>query len=408
VISAKWLPAGPAGQPGGRPFRWLALAVFVLSTAINFLDRSALAQLAVPIRQEFHLSNAQYGLIWTAFYIPYALMAPVAGMLIDRLGLGLAASLAIGLWSCAGIATGFSRGLASLMACRAVLGFAEAGGIPAAAKAIHSYLRPAERSLGNAFNQIGVSLGVILATPLATMLAVWLGWRAAFFVTGLLGLAWIPLWNWTARRMPPAPAAPPAKSETRDLLRDLRLWIFVAANALSMIGYSLWNGWTANYLMTVHRLTLAQAARYTWIPPLAAMACGLAGGWVSMRLVDRGVPPLAARFRVCLLTAVVSLLTAALPWAPAAGWSAAGIAISFGAVAAFSVNMYTMPLDAFGRDRAAFAVSFLTASAGAIAALISYPIGRVVDLSGYGPVTLVAALAPLAASALLWLTGSVR
>jgi MFS transporter, ACS family, hexuronate transporter len=388
--------------------RWVVLAVFVLSTSINFLDRTTLAQLAVPIRQEFHLTNAQYGLLWTAFYIPYTVMAPVAGMLIDRIGLNLAASLAIGLWSAAGIATGFSSGLGGLVGCRAVLGFAEAGGIPAAGKAIHVYLRPAERSMGNAFNQIALNLGVILAVPVATAMAVWYGWRSAFIVAGALGLAWIPVWNWVARRVPHAGATPLAAVERGKLLRDRRLWIFVAANAVSMIGYSLWNGWTANYLMTVHRLSLVEAARYTWIPPLSAMVCGLAGGWFSMRLVDAGARPVLARFRLCLLTAVVSLVTATLPWAPGAGWSCAGIAVSFGAVSAFSVNMYTIPLDVFGRDRAAFALSFLTASAGGIAALISYPIGRVVDLYGYAPVTLVAAVAPLAACALLGLSGSVE
>jgi len=394
-------------QPLGR-LRWIALAIFLLSTTINFLDRTTLAQLALPVRQEFHLNNAQYGLLWTAFYIPYALMAPVMGMLIDRIGLTLAASLAIGVWSAAGIATGFSRGLTGLAACRAVLGFAEAGGIPAAGKAIHVYLRPAERSVGNAMNQIAVSLGVILAVPLATALAVWQGWRSAFIVTGALGLAWIPLWNWAARRVPQTASQRMAAAGRAELLRDRRLWVFVFANAISMIGYSLWNGWTANYLMTVHRLTLVEAARLTWIPPLAAMLCGLAGGWLSMRLVDRGVRPLAARFRVCLLTAVISLATAVLPFAPAASWSAAGIAVSFGAVAAFSVNMYTMPLDAFGRERAAFALSFLTASAGAVAAVISYPIGRLVDLHGYTPVTLATALAPLAACALLRFSGSIE
>jgi hypothetical protein len=36
----------------------------------------------------------------------------------------------------------------------------EAAGIPGAGKAIHRYLLPAERALGNAWNQAGVSLGV--------------------------------------------------------------------------------------------------------------------------------------------------------------------------------------------------------------------------------------------------------
>ena len=116
--------------------RWLVLAIFVLSTAINYLDRATLATVAPAVKSEFHLSNAEYGWIVNAFMLTYMLSAPFAGMLVDRIGLDRAASLAVGVWSCAGIATGFSRGLAGLAGCRAVLGVAEAGGIPAAGKAI--------------------------------------------------------------------------------------------------------------------------------------------------------------------------------------------------------------------------------------------------------------------------------
>lgn len=388
--------------------RWLVLAVFVLSTAINYLDRTTLAQLAAPISDEFHLSNAQYGLVLTAFFIPYATAAPFAGWIIDTVGLSWAASLAVGLWSLAGIATGLSRGLLALVICRAVLGLAEAGGIPAAAKAIHQYLRPAERSLGNALNQTGVSVGIMAATPLATVLALWKGWRSAFIVTGLLGLLWIPLWNGVARLVPAATLPKPDAAARTAMLFDRRLWTFIVANALSMVGYSLWTSWTPKYLMKVHHLTLAEAAWYTWIPPLCALVGGFAGGWLSLRLVDRGVPALLARFRVCLLAGGVSLLTVFLPYAPHPAWTCAGISLSFAAVAAFSVNMYSMPLDAFGGARAAFAVSFLTASAGGIAATISYPIGKLVDLYGYTPVTSVAAITPLAACAVLWGTRSIR
>jgi MFS transporter, ACS family, hexuronate transporter len=395
-------------SPDAARFRWVIIAIFVLSTAINYLDRVTFSQLAVPISNEFHLSNAQYGLIWTAFYISYTVAAPLAGMLIDSIGLRWAASLAVGLWSLAGLATGFTRALGGLVACRAVLGLAEAGGIPAAGKAIHQYLRPAERSVGNALNQVGVSAGIMAATPVATALALWKGWRSAFIVTGLLGLMWIPLWNWAARRAPAGPAPRPDPGARAEMLRDRRLWTFVVANALSMVGYSLWTVWTAKYFMTVHHLTLAEAAWYTWIPPLCALAGGLSGGWLSLRLVDRGVPPVSARFRVCLLTAATSLVTALLPLASDPAWTCAGISLSFASVAAFSVNMYTMPLDAFGGSRAAFAVSFLTASAGGIAATISYPIGKIVDLYGYTPVTTIAAFTPLAACAVLWVTRSVR
>ena len=381
--------------------RWLVIAVFALSTAINYLDRSTFAQLAGPIGDEFRWTNTQYGLMVTVFQIPYTLAAPLAGMLIDTLGLRLATSLFIGLWSLAGIATAFAAGPISLAACRAVLGAAEAGGIPAVAKAIHQYLKPAERGLGNAINQIGVSLGIILATPIATGVALRAGWRAAFLVTGSLGLLWIPLLNWTAAAVPAAPVPPPEAGDRAALVRDPSLWAMVAANMLSMVGYSLWTNWTAKYLMSVHHLTLGQVARYTWIPPLCSLLGGLGGGWFSLRLVEIGFVPLLARYRVCLVMAALSLATALLPFAPAPAWSAAGISLSFAAVAAFSVNLYTMPLDAFGAARTAFAVSFLTAAAGAIAALSSIPIGAVVDRWGYAPVTTAVALTPLAACVVL-------
>jgi ACS family hexuronate transporter-like MFS transporter len=383
-------------------FRWLLLAVFVLSSAINYLDRQALATLAPLVRAEFHLSRAEYGWILGVFSITYALSAPLAGMLTDRIGLNRAASLAIGVWSCAGIATGFTRGLGSLIGCRAVLGAAEAGGIPAAGKAIHLYLRPPERALGNAVNQAGVSLGAILAPPLATWIALRSGWRHAFIFTGILGLLWIPAWNWAARRVPAAAAAAPAQTGAAEILRDRRLWAFVAANALSMVGYSLWTNWTTQYLVDAHSLTVRQAAWYAWIPPFVAMGGGFAGGWLSLRIMRGGMPAAAARFRVCFAAALLSLVTAAIPAAPTPAWSIAGISISFFAVSAFSVNTYTLPLDTFGAERAAFAISMLVASYGAAQLLVSPAFGALIDHYGYTPVTTFTALTPLAACAVLW------
>ena len=47
------------------PTRWLLLAVFLLSSAINYLDRQSLATLAPLVRAEFHLSNAATALTGT-------------------------------------------------------------------------------------------------------------------------------------------------------------------------------------------------------------------------------------------------------------------------------------------------------------------------------------------------------
>ncbi len=383
------------------PYRWVVLSMFVLCSAINYLDRQTLATLAPLVRAEFHLSNAEYGLILTVFSIAYAACAPFAGLLIDSIGLNRAISLAVGVWSCAGISTGFTRGLGGLLGCRGMLGMSEAAGIPGAGKAIHGYLLPAERALGNALNQAGVSMGLILAPPVATWIAMHYGWRRAFVLTGILGLLWIPLWGLTARRFPalPEPSAP--KPEANTLLRDRRLWALVGANALNMSVYSLWTNWTTLYLVERHRLALVEANWYAMIPPLIAALGGFGGGWLSLRWMRMGLPAVAARLRVCLAGGLLAMATAAIPLLPTAAWAAGGISLSILAVSAVSVNVYTMPLDIFGGARAGFAISMLVASYGAVQALISPAIGAVVDIRGYGPVCAVAALLPLCAYAVL-------
>jgi len=386
-------------------YRWWILTIFVLSSAINYLDRQSLATLAPLIRADFQLSREQYGWILGVFSITYAASAPFTGAIIDRIGLNRGISLAVSLWSAAGIATGFTHGLGSLMGCRAVLGMAEAGGVPAVGKAVHTYLRPPERAMGNAMNQAGISLGMILAPPVATWIAVRYGWRMAFVLTGLLGLLWIPVWNWVARRSPPA-ARSGLSLRHGELLRDRRLWGFVTANGLSMVGYSLWTNWTTQYLVDTHGLTVAQAAWYAWIPPLVAMSGGFVGGWFSLRLMDRGMAATDSRLRVCLAASALSLMTAVIPLAPTAAWTTAGISISIFAVSAFAVNTYTLPLDVFGGGRAAFAVSMLVASYGAIQLVISPLFGHIIDRHGYSPVTAIAAITPLAACGALWATRS--
>jgi len=388
------------------PYRWVVVSVFVLCSAINYLDRQTLATLAPLVRAEFHLSNAQYGLILAVFSIAYAASAPFAGMLIDGIGLNRAVSLAVGVWSCAGICTGFTSGLGGLLGCRGVLGMAEAAGIPGAGKAIYGYLRPAERALGNAWNQAGVSLGLVLAPPVATWMAMRYGWREAFVVTGSLGLLWIPIWNWTAHRAGASAAVAAGTNEAgrssiHSLLRSRRLWGLVAANALNMSVYSLWTNWTTLYLVEKHGLALAQANWYAVAPPLVAALGGFGGGWLSLARMQGGAPAVAARTRVCLIGAVLALPTALIPLLPTPGWTAAGISLSILAVSAISVNVYTMPLDIFGGARAGFAISMLVASYGAAQALISPVIGVVVDGHGYGPVCGAAAVLPLAAYAVL-------
>jgi len=385
--------------------RWLAAGVLVLSTALSFVDRQVLAALAPLLKDEFHLSNEGYGYIVSAFSLAYAMFAPVAGLLIDRVGLNRGITAVVAFWSVAGVATGLTGGLASLLACRAALGAAESGGIPATAKGFALYLQPRERAMGTALNQVGITLGMMAAPLLVGWLATTYGWRAAFVATGIAGFAWIPLWWVTARRVPVP--APPAESGPATMpARDWRLWALAVANILMMTVYSLWMNWTTVFLVSTHGLTLAEANRqFAWVPPVFASLGGLSGGWLSMRWAKAGSGLYAARLRVCVVSAVLLTSTALVPLAPGAGLATALISVSFFMAVAMSANIYAMPLDLFGAGRAAFAVSVLTASYGLMQTVVSPLFGRMIDRYGFGPVCGVAGVLPLASLALLVAVG---
>lgn len=378
--------------------RWAVIGVFALANAINFLDRQILAALAPQLMAEFGMTAAGYGDVILAFSVTYAAGAPLAGWLIDRAGLRWGSSLAVGLWSLAGMATGWVGSVQGLMACRMVLGLGEAGGVPATGKASAVYLPPRERALGSAVFQIGLTAGAILAPVAAQVIARLYGWRAAFVMLGAAGLAWIPLWLAVERRVPaPAREAGGAAEGVKGILRDRRYWALLAANVLLMAVYSLWVNWTTVFLVKEHGLTQAEANyHFAWIPPIFATLGGLAGGWLTLRLSAGMDDVTPARMRTILLASLLLLGGILVPWMPGPGWATALICLSFFACVASSVNIYAMPLDLFGAHRAAFAVSGLTAVYGALQGVFSSVAGRVVDAYGFAPVCVAAAVMPMA------------
>jgi ACS family hexuronate transporter-like MFS transporter len=378
--------------------RWLAVSIFLISSFLNYLDRSLLAAVAPALKTEFHLSNHEYGQVVSAFSIVYAVIAPLAGLFIDRVGLTLGATSAVLVWSIACAATGVTRTLGGLLASRTMLGVAEAAGIPCAGKATATYLAPRELALGTAVSQVGISMGLAAAPLIVAAIAPAYGWRAAFIVCGALGLIWTPLWLITSRLIPAkTPPSPVAPASVRELLSDRRLWGMVFGTVFIMSLYTLWTNWTTLYFVEQWHLTQEAAnRRFAWIPPIFAIAGGFAGGWMAFHWIHRGTSVLAARMRVCWICAAAACLaTAAIPLA--SSMIVANIAISISAFWAIcaSTNLYAMPIDLFGASRAAFGVAALTAAYGLMQTFFSPVIGTIVDHFGFSTVCLAMAGLPL-------------
>jgi len=370
--------------------------VFVLCSTVNFLDRQLLAALAPTIKKEFALSNAQYGQLISAFAFAYTLMAPAFGWMVDRKGLNLGMTVAVGLWSLAGMATGLTRSFAGLFACRAALGLGESAGMPGLAKANGLYLEPGEYPMSLAANHVTISLGAAAAPLLVAIMAPRFGWRSVFFVCGALGLLWIPLWSFTSRRIDPNPSQAPPRQSVMSVLGDRRLWRLAIANALIMTVYAVWTSWTTIYLVQEHRLSEMEANRsFAWIPPVFATVGGFFGGWLSWRWVNSGLEILSARMRGCWTGAACLVVGAALPLMPSPAAATAVISASMFFCMLLQTNLHSVPIDLFGPAHAGVSVSVLAFSYGLTQVVISPLVGVAIDRIGFGPLSLLIAALPI-------------
>jgi MFS transporter, ACS family, hexuronate transporter len=389
----------PRGMKRLSAARWGAVGVFALASTWNYLDRLILSFAAPRVIAEFRLSNTDYGWLLAAFGLAYALASPAAGWFLDWMGLEAGIGWAVGFWSVAAAVCGWSRTFGELVAARVLLGIGESAGIPAAGKLNTIYLEPENRPLGAAVTQVGLTLGSVIAPLLVGLFA---GWRSPFFICSVLGLAWIPFWMLVRRKVTPYATVPPRHDpDAMKLLRDPRLAVLAIANVLCMIAYVLWSNWTTVYLAKTFHLTTGQANSYAWFLPVASTLGAFAGGWMSRRIMLQGAGPVDARVTViglsafgCLIAAIAPLcqtpLTATLVAAASYFWTTSG-----------SVNLYTIPLDIWGGERAGVAISALVFAYGLLQTGISPAIGSIVDHFGFAPVCWMIALPPLAGWLLL-------
>ena len=384
--------------------RWIAIAVVLFSSTLNYLDRQLLAASAPALKTEFHLSNLQYGEILSIFSIVYAVTAPFAGLFIDRVGLNAGVSIAVLTWSLAGAATGFTNTFRELLASRTLLGIAEAAGIPCFGKANGVYLEPGELALGSAFNQVGVSLGLTLAPIAVAIIAPHYGWRAAFIFCGALGFIWTPIWWLTAKKIPARPEKTVrSKEKFGDLLRDPRLWGLVFSTVFIMALYTLWTNWTTLYFVEQWHLSQAEAnARFAWIPQVVATIGGFLSGWIAFRWIGKGMAVRTARMRMSWICGIAALAsTAAVPFMPNVPLAAIAVTSSAFWGICISTNLYAMPIDMFGPARAGFGVAALTFSYGMMQALLSPRIGSMIDRFGFNTVCFALSALPLIGVAIL-------
>src|SRR3954464_13568706 len=89
-------------------FRWTICALLFTASTINYVDGQVIGLLKPSLQQQFGWSEIDYADIVFAFQLAYATCYAFAGRVIDRVGTKLGFSLALLVWSAAGIAHAFA------------------------------------------------------------------------------------------------------------------------------------------------------------------------------------------------------------------------------------------------------------------------------------------------------------
>lgn len=148
-------------------------------------------QLALPplfpfIREDLGMSYAQLGMVMTVFYVVSALLQPLAGFVVDRVGGRGVLVFGLGLMGLGTLLMGFAQGPWLLAAGALVSGVGNSVFHPADFAILNGRVSPAR--LGHAFSTHGVtgSLGFAVAPVFsATTAALW-GWQGALFATAAM------------------------------------------------------------------------------------------------------------------------------------------------------------------------------------------------------------------------------
>lgn len=178
------------GRARGTGYRHYVLGVLCLAYVVNVMDRSVLGALLEPIRHEFNASDTQLGLLGgLAFALFYATLGVPIAALADRTSRRNVVAVSAALWSIMTALCGAAGSFTTLLAARIGTAIGEAGGTPPSHALISDYFPLSKRATALSIFALGVPIGGMLGNFLGGWGNEWFGWRYAFVLTGLPGVA---------------------------------------------------------------------------------------------------------------------------------------------------------------------------------------------------------------------------
>lgn len=293
--------------------RWQILGLMLLLSMITYLDRVNISIAARLITKEYQLSDVQMGKIFSAFIFAYGLFQVPGGWLADKFGPRKVLTVSALFWSLATAATarvgnfgGFLPVVISLGLVRFCVGMGEAAAWPSFNRTIAAWMAIKERGFATSVPLAGGGVGAAITPPFIAWLMLTYGWRWAFLISALLGVAGSAIWYFRSRDTPEQhPGVNQAELAIihagwdspltinsrripwRSLLREKNMWLlFLSAMTCGYMVY-IYMTWFFTYLVEQRHLTQMTSSYYTIGPFIAMAVLTPIGGIASDRIAKK-------------------------------------------------------------------------------------------------------------------------
>ena len=285
------------------------LVLLVLLGVVTFLDRINISVAGSAIMADLGITPDQWGWILSAFILSYGLMQIPMGALGDKRGHRVTLALIVLWWSAFTAFTGMAGGFVSLLVIRFMFGIGEAGSSPCSTGVISRWFPKDKVGRAQGFVWAASRMGGALTPFIVIPVIAGMGWRAAFYILGAVGVLWAAVWFLFYRNNPAQmrgissqelEEAPAAKlyesSEARaaklkipwkSLLRARQFWLLLAMYFFYAFGSWFFFNWFPTFMELGRGFDKGQLTYAIAVPFVMSMIGNISGGYLTDRLTAR-------------------------------------------------------------------------------------------------------------------------
>ncbi|BBQ02548.1 MFS transporter (plasmid) [Burkholderia sp. SFA1] len=298
--------------------RWTLVSLLFAGGMISYLDRAALSITAPLISKELNLDPAQLGIVFSSFFVGYALFCFVGGYSADRWGPKVVLSVSMLVWSLFCGLTAATVGIVSLLLVRVIFGMGEGPFCANINKLVSNWYPRDQQASALGLANSGQSIGAAIAGPVVGFLALATSWRTSFVIIGAVGVLWVVAWLWLAKDKPSTPVAGqeqsnaqvPAVTDDGAAPAPLSIYLLrpaILATAFAFFGYAyilyFFLSWFPTYLTMAHHLSIQKMSIVSVIPWAVGVTGLVAGGYACDWLVRKTGRAIFSR-KIVLITSL--------------------------------------------------------------------------------------------------------